>query len=393
MATDDKRADFPTRIRRLLADRAGHRCSAPECGQPTIGPGPGSHDVSNIGTASHIFSASTRGPRGSGGLSDAQRRDVSNGIWLCATHGRLVDNNYGGNYPPALLQGWRSLHEARCRQALNGVRSPFGWIEYMRVKNAPVLGDYTMTVGSHNLVIGDNGAGKTMLLELLTSGSNPERLERLTRGARRVDVELRWHAPDPYLLSVIADETSTRFTLNGSVVPLVATPYQTIDIGAGRRLANADAEMTFGLPKRTLVGILQASQNISGGSIHDASIDENGAIRLAFGGAETARWIRLGSPRLSANESIRAHIDTWLAVATARAQGRATLVVFDEFLGRISRDLQSWFFHRLTERPWPFQVIATSTDIETGKAIGADWLVTHLRRRQERDLFHVDQDR
>ena len=68
-------ADFPARTRRLIAERAGYRCSMPECRRQTLGPGTGPRDVACIGIAYHIYSAAPGGPRGTGGLTREQLPD------------------------------------------------------------------------------------------------------------------------------------------------------------------------------------------------------------------------------------------------------------------------------------------------------------------------------
>src|SRR5580704_13134870 len=84
VAVTTRRADFPWRVRKLIAERAGYRCSKPDCRRTTLGPGAGPADVARIGVACHIHSAEPGGPRGRGGLSLEQLQAASNGIWLCA---------------------------------------------------------------------------------------------------------------------------------------------------------------------------------------------------------------------------------------------------------------------------------------------------------------------
>ena len=42
----NNRDDFPSSVKRKLAERAGGRCSFPQCNQSTSGPSLDSHDVS-----------------------------------------------------------------------------------------------------------------------------------------------------------------------------------------------------------------------------------------------------------------------------------------------------------------------------------------------------------
>ena len=128
------RADFTERVKRLLADRSGYRCSFPGCGKPTIGPGSESEEVSSIGVAAHIFSAAPGGPRGTGQLPKSSLASVDNGIWLCAKHARIVDANQGNRYPPGKLKSFKLRHEARCAMELG--HRPFVWIDELRIKES-----------------------------------------------------------------------------------------------------------------------------------------------------------------------------------------------------------------------------------------------------------------
>ncbi len=108
-------SEFTEKTKRTLASRAGYTCSVPECNKRTIGPGSEDHEISSDGCACHIYSAKPKGPRGSGGLSDDQLKDISNGIWCCRNHGTLIDTNQGNAFPASLLKSWKLLHEERIK--------------------------------------------------------------------------------------------------------------------------------------------------------------------------------------------------------------------------------------------------------------------------------------
>jgi hypothetical protein len=155
------RADFPAQVRTLVAQRAGYQCSIPTCRRLTIGPGAAATQIADIGVASHIYSAARNGPRGTGGLSFEQRRSADNAIWLCADHGRLVDTNAGDQYPASLLRSWKGLHEAFCRLEMGGHARPFGWVESLKITEAPaLLADREFYFSPRNLIVGENATGK-----------------------------------------------------------------------------------------------------------------------------------------------------------------------------------------------------------------------------------------
>lgn len=132
------RAEFSAATRRLLAQRAGYQCSVLNCGRLTVGPGPGSDSVVEIGMAAHIYAAAGGGPRGSGGLSPAQRSSATNGIWCCFDHGKTIDSGGGSEFSVAQLQMWKRLHEARKGAEVHGVAfDHVGLVESIVINSAP----------------------------------------------------------------------------------------------------------------------------------------------------------------------------------------------------------------------------------------------------------------
>lgn len=89
----EMRDDFSLKTKDLLAKRVANRCSNPGCRQLTCGPQEDPAKVVNIGVAAHITAASTDGPRFDASLTADQRRSGKNGIWLCQSCAKLVDND------------------------------------------------------------------------------------------------------------------------------------------------------------------------------------------------------------------------------------------------------------------------------------------------------------
>lgn len=92
-----------------LAKRVGMKCSCPDCRMPTAGPD-GDGGITNIGVAAHISAASPGGPRYDEGLTPEQRSDIANGIWLCQTHAKLIDDDEL-TYTPGMLREWKDIGE------------------------------------------------------------------------------------------------------------------------------------------------------------------------------------------------------------------------------------------------------------------------------------------
>jgi hypothetical protein len=114
------RDDFSLAVKNLLARRVSMRCSNPNCQIPTGGPQIDPNKAVNVGVAAHITAASPGGPRYDASLTPAQRQSPANGIWLCQTHGKLVDND-GLRYPAELLREWKRVAESAALSAIEGV--------------------------------------------------------------------------------------------------------------------------------------------------------------------------------------------------------------------------------------------------------------------------------
>ncbi|QGQ22362.1 hypothetical protein F1728_06600 [Gimesia benthica] len=111
------RDKFDNKTKEILAKRVGYLCSNPDCKNTTSGPHTDPKLTINIGVAAHITAASPGGPRYDSSLTPSQRRDSSNGIWLCQNCSKLIDSdtNY---YSKDLLQGWKHNAENHAKQLI-----------------------------------------------------------------------------------------------------------------------------------------------------------------------------------------------------------------------------------------------------------------------------------
>jgi hypothetical protein len=107
-------AEFSQATKEKLAERAGYRCSFPGCRAVTIGPSAEGPDRSaSTGMACHIRAAAT-GPsaRRVSNASPQTLKQISNGIWMCYRHGKLIDADET-TYTVEHLQTWKALAERR----------------------------------------------------------------------------------------------------------------------------------------------------------------------------------------------------------------------------------------------------------------------------------------
>jgi hypothetical protein len=115
------RDEFSETTKRAVAARASWLCSFLGCGKPTVGPSEESSEaVTMVGKAAHISGAAPgKGSRRYDSLmKPEQRSDISNAIWLCATHADLIDRDEV-TYTIPVLRSMKAEHEARCKGILS----------------------------------------------------------------------------------------------------------------------------------------------------------------------------------------------------------------------------------------------------------------------------------
>lgn len=102
-------------VERELWARAAGRCQFDGCNRPLY-KSPVTQESVNIAEKAHIYSFSEHGPRGWGPLKwkPAALNHTSNLMLVCHDCHKTIDGRKdGGRYPAALLQRWKSEHEAR----------------------------------------------------------------------------------------------------------------------------------------------------------------------------------------------------------------------------------------------------------------------------------------
>lgn len=237
------RAEFLKKTRRIIAERAGYRCSVPNCAQLTVGPGITSSQTADTGMAAHIYAAAEGGPRGTGGLSERERSLSDNGIWCCYRHGKMIDAENGNAYSAHELKGWKRLHEARTYAEFNGMpRDRYGFVESVVVNSAPAsLSGRSFEFGMRNLIVGPNASGKTILSKLIASVSAPRHVADLSRD-RDVDISVDWFDPLVRNVRTTGRAGKVRHVLDGKPVPYVARHYKPIVVAEthGLDIGNLD---------------------------------------------------------------------------------------------------------------------------------------------------------
>lgn len=111
-----QRDDFSSTTKAALAKRSAFLCAI--CRAITVGPSAEStRSVSNVGVAAHITAAAPGGPRYDASLTAAARSDITNGIWLCQTHAKLIDDDCV-QWTASKLRETKSRHEEYVKRTI-----------------------------------------------------------------------------------------------------------------------------------------------------------------------------------------------------------------------------------------------------------------------------------
>jgi hypothetical protein len=229
------RINFSARTKRIVAARAGYRCSIPGCGRVTIGPDPAPDKFALTGIAAHVFSASKQGPRGRGGLSKKQLESAANAVWLCTAHAKLVDANRGASYPPSLLISYKGLQEAKTAREQGGIFAPIAWIQQLTVHKSPLFRPKTtLRFGKVTLITGDNCSGNSALCDWLAGVGDQAALWRwLPRPNTpcELDIEVLCHTPEEQIVRLaITPAGILKFSINNKGSPIQPLPLRFVSL-------------------------------------------------------------------------------------------------------------------------------------------------------------------
>lgn len=337
------RADFPARIRDMIAKRAGHRCSFPGCDLSTSGPANEIDQSASIGEAAHIFSAAPDGPRGDGGLSHSDRQRVDNGIWLCGNHARRIDKNHGKDFPAPTLTAYRHLHEHRIKLESDGTGRRTGWIHKISLKQVPVfVSPVEIELGKVTVIQGSNGSGKTALCDWLEAISDTASLSKWAdiETSKYFSFEVTYF--DPLLQNIkirMLSPEEIEYFINGDPIPFIPNPVRFVRLRDLRPDPFSDR-----VPKMTDVEFLSKSFSISAAIVRNMlpyvgaqSTSSIFGLRLEQGIDGTVR-VRteiegsvagLSLQQLSNSERSRVLIETAAVFARHSAQRVPTVLLLD----------------------------------------------------------------
>lgn len=385
-----RRSDFSLKTVRLLAERAGQRCSNPECGSPTTGPSDdGSGDSTTLGKACHITAARPSGPRYDPSLTDPQRAHANNGIWLCSVCADRVDKKENEvEFPVELLRVWKQFHESATgtdhASVENRQRYPLRRLTI--VDFAGMRGEATLLFGALTVFLGTMKLSHTMS-ELLSIFGDQQQFERTSQPADGSSSEYaRFPVTDDREMVITVTHDHRTFTKRGALkllrsdgqaflitiensgaflsmgampVPVFRPVLNTIS--PGKFFVGYDESKTGGAEKK-----LASQFGVSVAELKRC-IEEVSPDVSVFGyDYRFEEYLKIRTPKkrdfqtvgsLSSGEQSRLLLDVAVKVATFRATVESIVLLVDQ--AKILMDPQGWacFLDWLENKKPPFQTV------------------------------------
>lgn len=374
------RDEFTLSTKRTLAERAGQRCSNPDCGRSTSGPSDSGYEKSTrLGKAAHITAASEGGPRYDPKISPEQRSSPENGIWLCAECADRVDKRENeSQYPVELLRKWKKFHESTTGTDFASLRDR-GFYPVRKltlIDFAGVQGEATINFGTLTIFHGTSKLNRT-IGELLRIFSDRECFVR-TRQPRsgtsgdllRISVTegkiKLWLSKNKEVI-VSAGANDVKMSIGDSSLPVFSEAINVISIGSnfnyivfGPLFSDEKQNTLTGLSSYFGISIGELKECIKGVPTDTSVFGYNYEIRddseLYLRIRENDDFYSLGM--LSGGEQNRFILDMAVKIARYSAKVKPTVLAIDQS-NVISFDQNGWaFFLEWVEKSMlPFQVV------------------------------------
>jgi ABC-type transport system involved in cytochrome c biogenesis ATPase subunit len=388
----ENRINFSAQVKRIVASRAGYRCSIPVCGRITIGPDLPPDKYVLTGIASHIFSASGGGPRGQGGLPRKHLKSVNNAIWLCSDHAKQVDSNRGLSYSPQLLVSYKSLQEAKTSREQHGIFAPIGWFQQLTLHVSPLYAPKTLLqFGKVTLIIGGNSVGKSALCDWLAGFGDPTALWRWlpSKHARpKLEIEVLCHTPEPQTIQLsISPAGPLRFWINEKACPIQPLPLRFVFVREPRYCKAEDelddVDLVCGqlnVDPVTLPNLFPIVDSCGFGWVRNlrfveeqAENDKKPKLTL-YADVPGSMLPSLCFRSLSHSQETRLLIELAVALARFSAQFTPTMLILDSGMNRLdSRSLEELATNLMSSEHLFQTVIILTTRKDNPKFLWAGW--------------------
>ncbi len=330
------RIEFTKKTKTIIASRSGYRCCFPGCDKTLIGPGETSNDFITIAEFAHIFSASAKGPRTSGGLTKQELRKPENGLFLCRNHHKIVDSKSNIlEFSPDSLTRMKNLHEFKISGEIGEYLYPLNWISNFRIEGGIFIAPISLTMGKVTFIYGKNGVGKSALIEIFQSVFTEEIHPRWNKPSLNFKIKVSFENPVISEFECLIENKKISYNIKEKNQPFV--PFQFLVLALNKNGIRPGVDdlkyiaKCIGFTREAVVSLLQTTSLNHGLFTQQVAIENKRTspylvddliITLKSGVSRT-----FGA--LSSTEQSRVIFDIVISYATEVSKYRPTLLLID----------------------------------------------------------------
>ncbi|WP_420082800.1 AAA family ATPase (plasmid) [Streptomyces sp. JL4002] len=282
-----------------------------------------------------------------------------------------MDTNEGNAFPAPLLRSWRDLHEYRTRLEQGGYARPSGWVQSIQIQEHYLFRPGVMQLSRGNLLIGENGVGKTHLLQLLRGMTTPR---PLMDGHRNLSCTISWFDPDLRTAKIGVTGKALEYQVDGKRVHLPPRPYRVLDISPHRPRPHSHgigslAEF-LGVDEWTAGSVASTLPEVMPAVFSRVSVaGENLKVEYCEGNGEESsfRWMMLPFRALA-------------AFAELQAQSEPTVLILDEPFDHLYFRAVMEVMRIFDSPSWSFQTIISTHSPAAFEWSQRGWTATVLLR-------------
>jgi energy-coupling factor transporter ATP-binding protein EcfA2 len=332
---ENKRVEFDDKIKDIIARRAGYKCSFPGCNKTLIGPGVQNNEYITIGECAHIFSAVPEGPRTDGGLSEEELRRPENGIYLCRNHHKIVDSKAKDNkYASDLLTRYKNRHEFLISAELGEYTYPLNWINHLKIEGTIFLKPIEINLGKVTLLTGENGTGKSTIVEIIASIFEQRIYPRWNKPSINFSTEVKLDNPVLSKFTALIDNNQLFYSTNKVQQPFVPYDFFVLYLNESIRSKTDDLKNIadcFGLERSFVKSMLNTSGIKHGLRTKKMVIEETRKKPYPVDNlnVDVGNWWPQSFKSCSATEQSSIILDIAISFATEISKFKSVLLLID----------------------------------------------------------------
>jgi energy-coupling factor transporter ATP-binding protein EcfA2 len=270
---------------------------------------------------------------------------------------------------------------------MGGYARPIGWIHSLEIIDHFLLHPSIVRFSRCNLIIGNNGSGKTLLLSLIQALSNPDSLTpKKYNPNARISVRASWYDPNVRTAEIDMTGDSLIFHVDGVEAFFPPRPFRTISLrepGWPRSGDLSEIARGLGVPKWVAVNAVARMPDV----LPDAAAEtttEDDTVTLRFPGESSARPFE----HLSGGQQRAFMMHLIATMGEVQARSEPTMLLLDAATESVDFHTRKYMLDLLSSPSRSFQTIVTTA---MPFPIGQEWTISIIRRKSHGSA-HVVQE-